>query len=89
MADKNVRSPRIVAIGGGTGLSTILRGLKHVSPNLTAVVAMADNGGGSVELHIDQANRLTTKTTVKLNVFLEGNNTEKPDKVLSVSVKFI
>ena len=47
MPEKTVRSPRIVAIGGGTGLSTILRGLKHVSPNLTAVVAMADNGGGS------------------------------------------
>ncbi len=47
MAERTSRSPRIVAIGGGTGLSTILRGLKHVSPNITAVVAMADNGGGS------------------------------------------
>ena len=48
MADRAaLRAPRIVAIGGGTGLSTILRGLKHVSPNITAIVSMADNGGGS------------------------------------------
>ncbi len=47
MADRSKRAPRIVAIGGGTGLSTMLRGLKHVSPNITAVVTMADNGGGS------------------------------------------
>ena len=47
MSDRFSRAPRIVAIGGGTGLSTMLRGLKHVSPNITAVVTVADNGGGS------------------------------------------
>ena len=47
MSDRFSRAPHIVAIGGGTGLSTMLRGLKHVSPNITAVVSMADNGGGS------------------------------------------
>jgi uncharacterized cofD-like protein len=41
------RGPRIVAIGGGTGLSTLLRGLKEHTSNLTAVVAMADDGGSS------------------------------------------
>ena len=41
------RGPRIVAIGGGTGLSTLLRGLKEHSSNLTAVVAVADDGGSS------------------------------------------
>ena len=40
MAERTSRAPRIVAIGGGTGLSTILRGLKHVSPNITTVVAI-------------------------------------------------
>lgn len=39
--------PRIAAIGGGTGLSTMLRGLKKITPDLTAVVTVADNGGGS------------------------------------------
>jgi len=39
--------PRIVVIGGGTGLSTMLRGLKHCSENITAIVSVADDGGGS------------------------------------------
>lgn len=41
------RGPRIVAIGGGTGLSTMLRGLKTYTENITAVVTVADDGGGS------------------------------------------
>ena len=41
------RGPRVVAIGGGTGLSTLLRGLKEHTSNLTAVVAVADDGGSS------------------------------------------
>lgn len=41
------RGPRIVALGGGTGLSTVLRGLKHHSNNITAVVTVADDGGSS------------------------------------------
>lgn len=45
--------PRIVAIGGGTGLSTMLRGLKLRTRNLTAIVTMADDGGGSGRLRED------------------------------------
>ena len=41
------RGPRIVAIGGGTGLSVLLSGLKHHTSNLTAVVTVADDGGSS------------------------------------------
>ena len=41
------RGPRVVAIGGGTGLSTLLRGLKEYSSNLAAVVTVADDGGSS------------------------------------------
>ena len=41
------RGPKIVAIGGGTGLATLLRGLKEYSDNLTAVVTVADDGGSS------------------------------------------
>jgi uncharacterized cofD-like protein len=44
------RGPRIVALGGGTGLSTLLRGLKAYSANITAVVAVADDGGSSGRL---------------------------------------
>ncbi len=41
------RGPRLVAIGGGTGLSTLLRGLKEYTGNLTAIVTVADDGGSS------------------------------------------
>jgi len=41
---------KIVAVGGGTGLSTLLRGLKRYSPNLTAVVTVSDDGGSSGRL---------------------------------------
>ncbi|MCK9486894.1 MAG: YvcK family protein [Dehalococcoidia bacterium] len=44
------RGPKIVAIGGGTGLSNLLRGLKQYSSNLTAVVTVADDGGSSGRL---------------------------------------
>jgi uncharacterized cofD-like protein len=41
------RGPKIVAIGGGTGLATLLRGLKEYTGNLTAIVTVADDGGSS------------------------------------------
>ncbi|CCI16314.1 conserved hypothetical protein [Microcystis aeruginosa PCC 9807] len=44
------RGPKIVAIGGGTGLSTLLRGLKQYSSNITAIVTVADDGGSSGRL---------------------------------------
>lgn len=44
------RGPRIVAIGGGTGLPVLLRGLKRYTENLTAIVTVADDGGSSGRL---------------------------------------
>jgi uncharacterized cofD-like protein len=44
------RGPRIVVIGGGTGLSNLLRGLKEYSANITAIVTVADDGGSSGRL---------------------------------------
>jgi uncharacterized cofD-like protein len=44
------RGPRIVAIGGGHGLATLLRGLKQHTHNLTAIVTVADDGGSSGRL---------------------------------------
>src|SRR3954453_17824351 len=44
------RGPKIVTIGGGTGLSTMLRGLKRYSANITAIVTVADDGGSSGRL---------------------------------------
>jgi uncharacterized cofD-like protein len=42
--------PKIVAIGGGTGLSSLLRGLKEHTHNITAIVTVADDGGSSGRL---------------------------------------
>ena len=44
---------KIVVVGGGTGLSTMLRGLKEHSHNITAIVTVADDGGGSGDLRND------------------------------------
>ena len=44
------RGPKIVAIGGGTGLSTLLRGLKERTDALTAILTVADDGGSSGRL---------------------------------------
>lgn len=46
-------APRVAALGGGTGLSTMLRGLKYYTDNLTAIVTVADDGGGSGMLRQD------------------------------------
>lgn len=45
--------PKVVVIGGGTGQSVFLRGLKHFTKNITAVVTVADDGGGSGVLRED------------------------------------
>lgn len=47
------RGPKIVAIGGGTGLSTLLKGIKEYTSNLSAVVTVADDGGSSGRLRKD------------------------------------
>jgi len=44
------RGPKVVAIGGGHGLSTLLRGLKAHTANITAIVTVADDGGSSGRL---------------------------------------
>ncbi|HNR45912.1 MAG TPA: YvcK family protein [Anaerolineaceae bacterium] len=47
---KRERGPRVVVIGGGTGQSTLLRGIKAYTHNITAIVSVADDGGSSGEL---------------------------------------
>ncbi|HWD40241.1 MAG TPA: gluconeogenesis factor YvcK family protein [Fimbriimonas sp.] len=48
------QGPRVVAIGGGTGLSTLLRGLKRHTSNITAIVTVTDDGGSSGRLIKDK-----------------------------------
>jgi len=47
------RGPKIVVVGGGTGLSALLSGLKEYSCNLTAIVTVADDGGSSGKLRLE------------------------------------
>ena len=47
------KGPRIVVIGGGTGLSMLLHGLKEYTDNITAIVTVADDGGSSGRLRQD------------------------------------
>lgn len=47
------RGPKIVAVGGGTGLPTLLRGLTAHTSNITAIVTVADDGGSSGRLRRD------------------------------------
>ena len=47
------KGPRIVAVGGGTGLSTLLRGIKNHSGNVTALVTVAADGGSSGRLRAE------------------------------------
>lgn len=48
-----IEQPRIVIIGGGTGLPVLLRGLKHYPADITAIVTVADDGGSSGRLRED------------------------------------
>ena len=51
LLDRRLRGGyKVVAIGGGTGLSTLLRGLKRATSNLTAIVTVTDDGGSSGRL---------------------------------------
>ncbi|MGH7883425.1 MAG: gluconeogenesis factor YvcK family protein, partial [Candidatus Dormibacteraceae bacterium] len=47
------RGPRLAVVGGGTGMSTLLRGLKEHSSNLAAIVTVADDGGSSGRLRAE------------------------------------
>ncbi len=47
------KGPKVVVIGGGTGVSILLRGLKKFTSNITAIVTVADDGGGSGVLRED------------------------------------
>jgi len=53
MINSHKKHPKIVCIGGGTGMPNVLRGLKHFTPNLTAVVGVTDSGRSSGMLRKD------------------------------------
>lgn len=48
-----LRGPRVTAIGGGTGIPRLLRGMKHYTSNISAVITVADDGGSSGRLRTE------------------------------------
>src|SRR5512136_477843 len=50
---KPLDKTKIITVGGGTGLSTMLRGMKKYTTDITAIVTVADDGGGSGDLRED------------------------------------
>ena len=50
---RHPHGPKVVALGGGTGLSTLLRGLKQYTDNITAIVTVTDTGGSSGRLRLE------------------------------------
>lgn len=44
------RGPHVVTVGGGHGMATMLRGIKHYTHNITAIVSVADDGGSSGQI---------------------------------------
>lgn len=55
MAEEQGQRPKIVVMGGGTGLSVMLRGLKEKPLDITAIVTVADDGGSSGILRSEPA----------------------------------
>lgn len=51
--NRSDNEPKIVVIGGGTGLAVLLKGLKKLTPRLTAIVAVSDDGGSSGRLRTE------------------------------------
>lgn len=50
---RDASQPKIVAIGGGTGLASVLRGLRDLACDITAIVTVSDDGGSSGRLRKD------------------------------------
>src|SRR2546429_629926 len=77
------KGPRVVALGGGTGLSTLLRGLKKYTGNLTAIVTVADDGGSSGRLRAEHRilppGDFRQCTTAIKRVLLEPEPTINPE----------
>lgn len=77
------QGPNIVVIGGGTGLNTVLRGLKKYTDNLTAIVTVSDYG----EPLTESQKKLETKPLddVKNSIIALSNEEEELEKILNLS----
>lgn len=77
----NLKSDKkIVAIGGGTGLSTLLSGLRKYTENITAIVTVSDDGGGSGKLREDL--NMLPPGDIRACLLALANTQEQMDKLL-------
>ena len=74
------QGPKIVVIGGGTGLNTVLRGLKHYTDNITAIVTVSDYG--QTPTNSRQALKLLPLNDIKESIAALAQNEESLDKLL-------
>lgn len=72
---------KVVVIGGGTGLSVLLSGLKKFTKDLTAIVTVADDGGGSGKLRADLG--MLPPGDIRANLLALSNTKESMEKLLN------
>ncbi len=71
--------PRIVVIGGGSGLNAVLKGLKGYTNNITAIVAMSEYGNNSTSsLAIED---------IKQSIISLADNEEEMSKILNLKIQ--
>ena len=79
------KGPNIVVIGGGTGLNTVLSGLKNYTSNLTAIVTISDYGEGSTESRREL--ELLPLADVKDSIIALASKEEEVDKLFNYKFK--
>jgi len=77
--------PKIVVIGGGTGLNTVLKGMKDYTNNLTAIVEMSDYGDKQKSLK--ESNSILPIKDVKDSIIALAENKEEMKKLLDLEVQ--
>ncbi|MDI6600529.1 MAG: YvcK family protein [Thermoanaerobacteraceae bacterium] len=79
------RGPKIAVIGGGSGLSTLLRGLKEYTSNIVAIVTVADDGGGSGMIREEMG--LLPPGDIRNCILALANTEPEMDKLLNYRFK--
>lgn len=79
------RGPKIAVIGGGSGLSTLIRGLKEYTSNIVAIVTVADDGGGSKMIREEMG--LLPPGDIRNCILAMANTEPEMDKLLNYRFK--
>ncbi len=77
--------PKIVVIGGGSGLNTVLRGMKNYTNNITAIVEMSDYGNKNKKLR-EEANMLPMED-IKKSIIALADDEKEMEKLLNLDIQ--